>query len=302
MRVLAFCQESYPSEFSSSYILMHQSMAFEELGHEVHLYNVRRRPLRLADYLQVFSFDLIILDTDLLNTDEIWRTLRQHRRIEPLRVVGALNRLPAPQEGPAWDVVDLVFTPWKGDAIERLASNRPVRYLPLAYNSRLHRRETNLPPLGPVFVGNTGGDRQREAREYLGDLASERAVLCLGPAFEQKSLDPLMLGPVYAAARCLPNFHYSWEKESSLILNERFWQTGRCGLPVNDFSPLMSEIWDRTLLENFAFADKREWRDRVRGLNSGAAKIDAAMIVRLDDSMAGHSYTDRVKTLLAWLE
>ena len=51
-----------------------------------------------------------------------------------------------------------------------------------------------------------------------------------------------------------------------------------------------------------AFADKREWRDRVRCLNSGAAKIDAAMIVRLDDSMAGHSYTDRVKTLLAWLE
>lgn len=302
MRVLAFCRESYPSAFSSSYALMHQSMALEELGHEVHLYNIRRRPLRLPDYLQAHEFGLIIIDTDLLSIDEIWRTLRQYRRMEPVRVLGALNRLPAPPDGPAWDFIDLVFTPWKGETVDRLASNRHIKYLPLGYNSRLHKRETNLPPLGPVFVGNTAAERRHEADEYLAELCAERVVLCLGPGFEQKSLDPLMLGSVYAAARCLPNFHYSWEKDKALRLNERFWQTARCGLPVNDFSPLMTEIWDRTLLENFAFADKRQWQDRVRSLHSGATTVDAAIVAKLNDSMIGHSYTDRMKALLAWLQ
>jgi len=85
-------------------------------------------------------------------------------------------------------------------------------------------------------------------------------------------------------------------------LNKRFWQTARCGLPVNDFNPLISEVWDRTLLENFAFADKRRWQDRVRSLHSGATTVDAAIVAKLADSMAGHSYTDRMKTLLAWLQ
>jgi hypothetical protein len=302
MRVLAFSRENYPSEFPASYVLMHHSMALEELGHEVHLYNIRRRPMRLSDYLQAFEFGLIIIEAELLDVDEIWRTLRQHRRVEPVRVVASVNRLPMPPDGPAWDVVDLVITPWKGETVDKLASNRPVKYLPLGYSSRLHKRESALPPLGPVFVGNTTADRAKEAGEYLGDVSAERVVLCIGPGFEQKSLDPLMLGPVYAAARCLPNFHYSWEKGTDRILNERFWQTARCGLPVNDFSTIMTEVWDRTLLEQFAFADKRHWQDRIRSLHSGTTTVDAATLARLNDSMIRHSYTERMKTLLVWLE
>ncbi len=302
MRVLAFSQENYPSEFASSYVLMHHSMALEELGHQVHLYNVRRRSLRLADYLQAYEFDLIIIDAELLSLDEIWRTLRQYRRMEPVKVVAALNRLPAPPDGPPWEVADLMITPWKGDTVDRLASVLPIKYLPLGYCSHLHKRESSLPPLGPVFVGNTTAERAKEAGEYLGELSAERVVLCLGPGFEQKSLDPLMLGPVYAAARCLPNFHYSWEKQKDLILNERFWQTARCGLPVNDFNPLMAEVWDRALLENFSFADKRQWQDRIRSLHSGTTTVDAEIVAMLKDSMTGHSYTERMKTLITWLE
>ena len=302
MRVLTFSRESYPAEFSTSYVLTHLGMALEHLGHESHLYNVNRRPMRLLDYLQAYEFDLILLDVDFLHADDVWRTLRQFRRQEPVRIAGALFRLPPPPPGPAWDIMDLVFTPWKGEAVRKLASSQDVRYLPLGYNTRMHTRKTELPPLGPVFVGNTTGAKRLQSEAYLEALRNERIVLCLGPGFEQKALDPLMLGPVYAAARCLPNFHYSWEKGDDTILNERFWQTARCGIPVNDCTPLMRELWDRTLLENFAFADKREWQDRIRALQAGAVALEPALIEKLNRSMAGHSYEDRVKTLLAWFE
>jgi hypothetical protein len=300
MRILAFARESYPSSFSTSYVLLHQSMALEELGHEVHLFNLGKHPLVLRDYLEAFDFDLIFLDLDFLNSEPLLRTLRQYRRIEAMHVVGALSKLPPPPDD-AWEVVDFSVTPWKGETISALGAKFDLRYLPFAYNAKLHRRTNGSPLIGGVFVGNTAGDKSQEAGERLAKLREERVIHCVGPGFEEKYMDPFTLGQAYAASRCLPNFHYSWEKGKNFILNERFWQTARCGIPVNDYSPLMNEVFDNTLAETFCFADKRQWQDRIRRLNSGADVPGTELLQKLDNSMMGHSYHDRMKQLLEWL-
>ena len=127
-------------------------------------------------------------------------------------------------------------------------------------------------------------------------------MICFGPGFEQKFLDPFVLGNAYAAARCLPNFHYSWEKDQDCMLNERFWQAARCGVPVNDYSPLMDEIFGAALGEYFCFADKGKWQDRVRALNSGADSANPELLNKLDEALTDHSYHDRMKQLLEWLD
>jgi hypothetical protein len=150
-------------------------------------------------------------------------------------------------------------------------------------------------------VGNTTGAREQEAEAYLKTLRDERAVLCIGPGHEQKYLDPFMLGRIYSAARCLPNFHYAAETGADWMLNERFWQGARCGTPVNDRSPLMEELWSGTLLSTFCFADRQAWQNRVRRLNSGADQVPPEVISELDRSLAGHSYDDRMRRLIEWL-
>jgi len=276
-------------------------MALEDLGHEVHIYNLDKHPLVLTDYLQSFDFDLIFLDLEVLRSQPLLRTLSQYRCVEPVKVVGALYRFPAPPDS-AWDVVDFAVSPWKGERISALSAKFDLRYLPFAYNDRLHRRQTDLPRIGGIFVGNTSGEKQHEANEYLAELIEEQAVLGVGPAFQEKYMDPFILGSVYAASRCLPNFHYSWEKGRDCILNERFWQTGCCGIPVNDYSPLMDEILETEIVETFCFADMRQWQERIRRLNSGADVVDPSVLKKLDAALTGHSYNDRMKQLLAWLE
>jgi hypothetical protein len=298
MRILAFARESYPSSCATSYILMHQSMALEEMGHEVHYYNPEKHPLGLTGYLHSFDFDLIFLDLEFLRSLPLLRILAQYRHAEPVHAVGALYKLPAPPD-PAWELVDFTITPWKGETISALAEKNDLRYLPLAYNARLHQRQSGFN--GGIFVGDTTGDRQQEAGDRLAELISRRCVSCVGPGFADKYVDPFMLGRVYASSRCLPNFHYSWEKYGDCVLNERFWQTARCGIPVNDYSQLMNEVFDKNLLEHFCFADKRIWQDRIGALNSGAETVNPEMIQKLDDALKGHSYHDRMKQLLDWL-
>jgi hypothetical protein len=300
MRILAFCRESYPVSHSTSYALLHQSMALGDMGHDVCLFNLNKRPMRLTDYLDAYEFDLVIVDMELLRSEELWRTLRQYRRMEAVRVVGALYSLPPPAQ-PAWEVLDFAFTPWKGKTICALAETEDIRYLPFGYNASLHRRKTDIAPLGPIFVGDTTAGKHAEAEEYLKDLKDHQVVLCVGPGFEQKYLDPFMLGRIYAAARCLPNFHYSWAKGDDLILNERFWQSARCGVPVNDYHPLMDEVLDKPLVKEFCFDDKQKWRERVRRLNSGEFVVPAELLSRLDGALNGHSYQDRMRQLLDWL-
>lgn len=299
MRILAFAQENYPSIHAAGYILMHQSMALEEIGHEVHHFIPEKHPLGLAGYLQSYDFDLIFLDLEFLRSMHLLRVLAQHRRAESVRVVGALYGLPAPPDS-AWEAVDFAITPWKGKTISAIARKYDLRYLPLAYNARLHRRQSSSN--GCIFVGNTTGERKREAEGYLAELINESRVSCVGPGFAEKYVDPFALGRVYASSRCLPNFHYSWEKSGDFILNERFWQTARCGIPVNDYSPLMNEIFEKNLLESFCFADKRIWQDRIRALHSGAETVRPELIQRLDDALEGHSYHDRMKLLLDWIQ
>jgi hypothetical protein len=300
MKILALCEESYPVMLPASYVLFHQSMSLERLGHEVHLFNVRKPVLPLLEYLDAYEFDLIYLDLEHLRSQSLLHYLKQYRVYEPIRVVASLLKLPAPPDN-VWDVVDFAVTPWKGKTIESLVRTRDVRHLPLGYNPVLHVRNPDLPPLGPVFVGNTAGEREPEAEAYLKALREERTVLCIGPGHEQKYLDPFMLGRVYAGARCLPNFHYAAETGEDLILNERFWQSARCGIPVNDRSPLMEELWNDTLLEAFCFADRQSWQDRVRRLNSGADHVNPEAVAELDLSLAGHSYDDRMRHLMQWL-
>jgi hypothetical protein len=299
MRILAFTRESYPSNYAASYILMHQSMALEELGHEVHHYQPDKHPLGLTDYLNCFNFDLIFLDLEFLRSTPLLHILAQYRRAEPIHVVGAMYSLPAPP-GPAWEIVDFTITPWKGETTSGLAAQFDLRYLPLAYSDRLHRRQSAS--AGSIFVGDTTGNKQKEAGGYLDDLIRERSVFCIGPGFAEKYMDPFMLGRLYASSRCLPNFHYGWEKSGDCILNERFWQTARCGIPVNDHSPLMDEVFEKDLLEQFCFADTRAWQNRVRNLNSGAETVHPALIQKLDDSLKEHSYKDRMKQLVDWLK
>jgi hypothetical protein len=299
MRILAFARESYPSNYPTSYILMHQSMAMEELGHEVHYYQPDKNPLGLTDYLDSFDFDLFFLDLEFLRSTPLLRILSKYRRIEAVHVVGALYSLPAPP-GPAWDIVDFTITPWKGKTTSDLAAQFDLRYLPLAYSAQLHRR--NSSSSCGIFAGNTTGNKQEEAGGYLDELIKERGVFCIGPGFAEKYVDPFLLGRLYASSRCLPNFHYSWEKSGDCILNERFWQTARCGIPVNDYSPLMDEVFEKDLIEQFCFPDIRRWQDRVRNLNSGAEKVHPALVQKLDDSLKGHSYTDRMIQLLDWLK
>jgi hypothetical protein len=299
MRILAFTRESYPTNYPTSYILMHQSMALEELGHEVHYYQPDKHPLGLADYLNSFDFDLIFLDLEFLRSNPLLRILAQYRRAEPVHLVGALYNLAAPPD-PAWEIVDFTITPWKGQTASGLMTQFDLRYLPLAYSARLHQR--NSASAGSIFVGNTTGNNQEEAGRYLDELIRERCVFCIGPGFDEKYVDPFMLGRFYASSRCLPNFHYTWEKSGDCILNERFWQTARCGIPVNDYSPLMDEVFEKDLLEQFCFADTRIWQERVRNLSSGVETLHPALIQKLDDSLRGHSYTDRMNQLLDWLK
>ncbi len=300
MRILALCVESYPVMVPASYVLLHQSMALEDLGHEVHLFNVRKPPLPLLEYMDAYDFDLIFVDLEQLRSHTLLHYLMQFRKCEPVRVVAALYRLPPPPD-PAWEVVDFAVTPWKGRSIEALAKTKGIRYLPLGYNARIHTRKTDLPSLGPVFVGNTLAEREAEADSYLKALREENTVLCIGPGFEQKYLDPFMLGRMYAAARCVPNFHYGAEGEQDWILNERFWQSASCGIPVNDWSPLMEEVWDKPLLETLCFRDRQCWQDRVRRLNAGTETVPPEIIAELDRTMIGHSYHDRMRQLMEWL-
>jgi hypothetical protein len=300
MRILAFTQENYPSAnagSAASYVLMHQSMALEELGHEVHYYNPNKHPMGLIDYLQSFAFDLLFLDLEFLRSLPLVRILTAYRNVVPVRVVGALYKLPAPPSH-AWEVVDFTMTPWKGETISALAEKFDLRHLSLGYNASLHHRKAGS--MGGVFVGDTTGARQKEAEDRLADLIQESCVAGVGPGFAQKHMDPFALGNIYGSARCLPNFHYSWEKSGDCILNERFWQTARCGIPVNDYSPLMDEVFEKSLLERFCFADKRLWRDRVRALNAGET-TPPEIVQKLDNALQGHSYHDRMKQLLEWV-
>ncbi|HYK87675.1 MAG TPA: hypothetical protein VE398_02825 [Acidobacteriota bacterium] len=300
MRILLFCSEGYPVGNSTSYALLHQSMALADMGHDVHLYNLNRRPIRLTDYLDAYEFDLVIIDVDHLRSEETWRSLRQYRRTTALRAVGVLYTLPPPPER-VWEVLDLAYTPWKGKTFLSLARTVDIRYLPFGYNASLHRRRRDVRQLGPVFVGNTTGGRHAEAQEYLGELSEQRVVLCVGPGFTQDYLDPFVLGGIYSAARCLPNFHYSWAKAEDMILNERFWQSARCGVPVNDYHPLMDEVLEESLVASFCFRDRLEWQDRVRRMNTEEAPVPADILVRLDTALAGNSYHDRMRQLLDWL-
>jgi hypothetical protein len=297
MRILAFARENYPSTCATDFVLMHQSMALEELGHEVHYFQPDKHPLGLTDYLHSFDFDLILLDLEFLRSLSLSRILTSFRCSEPIRVIGTLYKLPAPP-GHVWETVDFTVTPWKGETISALAEKFDLRHLPLGYNANLHRRTSGS--MGGIFVGDTTGVRQKEAAGYLSELIKERGVACVGPGFEQKYMDPFVLGNIYGSARCLPNFHYSWEKAGDCILNERFWQTARCGIPVNDYSPLMNEVFEKNLLERFCFADKRIWQDRVRALNSGAETTPPEIVKKLDDALQGHSYHDRMRQLLEW--
>ncbi len=300
MRILLFCREGYPVSHSTSYVLLHQSMALNDMGHDVHLYNVNKRPVRLTDYLEAYDFDLVIIDVELLRSEELGRILRQYRRVAAVRVVGTLYSLPAPPEQ-VWEVLDFAFTPWKGKTVSKLGELVDIRYLPFGYSALLHQRRPDGPPLGPVFVGNTTGKREAEAKEYLKDLMDQRVLLCVGPGFEKNYADPFVLGRLYAAARCLPNFHYSWAKGEEMILNERFWQIARCGTPVNDYHPLMNEVLDESLIAAFCFHDKREWQDRIRRLHLGESLMEADLAVRLGAALAGNSYHDRMRQLLDWL-
>ena len=300
MRILTFSRESYPAGDPAGYALLHQSMALADMGHDVHLYNLTRPPLRLTDYLDSYELDLVFLNVELLRSDWIRRTLQSYRRNEAVHMVGALYSMPPPPPQ-ALDCLDFVFTPWKGSTVTALAETIDIRYLPFGYNAILHKRTMEVPTLGPIFVGNTTAEKQAEAEEYLRDLRDRRIVLCIGPEFEQKHMDPFALGRVYAAARCLPNFHYSWTKGDDLILNERFWQTARCGVPVNDYHALMAEVLDKYLVENFCFADKRIWQERIRSLNAGESGVDPEALSRLDAVLAGHSYHHRMMQLMDWI-
>ncbi len=300
MRILAFSRESYPLNRAAMYPLLHQSMALTEMGHDVHLYNLSKQALRLTDYLDSYEFDLSIVDVDLLHSNGLRHTLYDYRRREAVHMVGALYTLPPPP-AKALDCLDFIFTPWRGRTITALAGTIDMRYLAFGYSALLHMRSTGAPNLGPIFVGNTTAKRHDEAEEYLKDLRDQRVVLCVGPGFEQKYLDPFALGRVYAAARCLPNFHYSWEKGDDLILNERFWQAARCGVPVNDYHALMDEVLDKTLLEAFCFADKQAWQERIRSLNAGESVVTPETLSRLDKALAGQSYHDRMKQLMEWI-
>jgi hypothetical protein len=300
MRVLIFCREGYPVGHSTSYVLMHQAMALQEMGHDVHLYNFPKWSVRLPDYLDAYEFDLLVVDLEFLEGNDLPQILRQYRKTTAVHAVGALYSLPPPPER-VWELLDFGFTPWKGRTIAALARTVDIRYLPFGYNEALHRRQTDIAPLGAVFVGNSTGKRQLESQEYLLGLKRDRVVLCVGPGFEKNYLDPFMLGRVYAAARCLPNFHYHWAKGEDVLLNERFWQSARCGIPVNDYHPLMREVFDESLVKSFCFDDKQDWLDRVRMLNSGETVVPAELLERLDAAIAGNSYHDRMKQLLGWL-
>ena len=301
MRVLALAHESYPTRFARSFALLHQAMALEELGHEVHLYNVHKPPLPLAAYLEAYDLDLILGDLDLVATDTVRTPLAKFRRLAPVRVIGFLYSLPGPAEA-AWELVDFAATPWRGATVERLARNHDLRYLPFGYNRRLHRRAGELPRLGAVYAGNlTSTEDRAEAQEYLAPLVDERTVLPIGAGFAQPYLDPYALGSVYAAARCLPNFHYARAKGEDLLLNERFFQTSRCGIPVHDYSPLMEEVLGKELAGTFCVPGKTCWQDRVRALVAGVEQVDTRLLDRLDAAFEGHSYHERMQQLLNWI-
>jgi len=300
VRILLPCRENYPALEASSYVFFHQSMALEELGHEVHWFNLSRPPMRFLDYLDAYDFDLIYLDTLALEDPFFVRSLAYYRNRQPVRVVGAIFTLPnAVISG--LSLTDLCVTPWRGPAIERLGHEAEIRYLPLGYSSMLHRRGADPPRLGPVFVGNLSGRNGDGFADGLAPLHGERVVLCIGPSFEQKFLDPFMVGTVYASSRCLPNFHAPGEKGENRMLNERFWQTARCGVPVNDYSNLMEEVLDAGLREQICFAGVERWQERIRRLNACPGEFPEDLKRCLDRVLDPHSYNSRMKQLLDWI-
>lgn len=300
MRILTFARESYPVSHPASFVALHQNMALEELGHLVHLYRLDRPPMPLNDYLEAFDFDLFFCDIELLASRNLWETLYKFRAREAVRMV-AVQYTPDGAHDAAWDLIDFAVTPWRGPSVEARARARDLRYLPLGYNGALHKPQATETEIGPVFVGNVTGMKSAEAESYLAALRSDHVVLCVGPGSEQPYLDPFALGRVYASARCLPNFHHESEKGRDAMLNERFWQSARCGTPVNDYSWLMSELWDEELTKAFCFADKARWQARVRALHAGTAALEPEMLARLRESVREHSYAHRMRQLLDWL-
>ncbi len=300
MRILCFNSEKYPARQSGGYVLLHQSMALESMGHDVHIFTLGKTSTHLADYLDAYEFELIYLDMAFLQDTGLRALMQNYRSRAAVWMVGALHALPEPDRQ-AWELVDFVTTPWKGARIDRLSREWDLRYLPLGYNAELHRRMGSPETLGPVYVGNAGIADKSDTGSALRTLVAEGVVLGIGPAFEKKYVDPFMLARVYSAARCLPNFHHAGEKGDDCMLNERFWQSARCGIPVNDFSPIMTEILEPSLVDAFCFDGVRDWQDRIRMLQTGADAISATLIEKLEHSMLGHSYTDRMKQLIDWV-
>src|SRR5512136_1073669 len=98
MRNLTFARENYPVNYSTGFVLLHQSMALEDLGHEVHIFNLDKPAIHINDYLQAFDFDLIFLDLNFLRSQGLWQILNRYRQTEALHVVGALYGFPAPSK------------------------------------------------------------------------------------------------------------------------------------------------------------------------------------------------------------
>jgi len=295
---LAFAAESYPVRQAGSYVLLHQTMALEELGHDVHLFNLAKPRVRLADQLEAYDYDLLMLDVEFLRAEDLRRALVRFRRTRAVHAVGMLHAFPAPDA--AWDLVDFVVTPWRGPTCEKLARARDLRYLPLGYNARLHRRLPAPPRFGALLAGSAPAAGGSRAHEYLGPLVDDGTVARFGPESPLGPLDPFALASAYASARCLPNVHEPGPA-GDCALNERFWQTARCGVPVNDRPPLLEETWEKSLVEIFSCADKVEWQERVRALAAGRVEVDPERIDRLDAALAGHSYHERMRELVGWL-
>ncbi len=187
-----------------------------------------------------------------------------------------------------------------------LGRHRNAHYLPAAWDPHRHAAGPDEERRYAVgFIG--GGNPARE--EMLVGLAREGLLsYVVGGPWRARELRALSLGAnvppdrtaaLYRQTKLVVNVfrdrhHYNRRRLPATSLNPRVYEALACGaLVVSEEQPELAEVFP----ELPRFTTPAELTARVRELLGGGARA-AAVLARCRERLAGHSYTDRLRSVL----